>query len=124
MAKPTTTQSKDYAGGLTDIQGIRVGHFTDSRRPTGCTVVLVEAGAVAGVDVRGSAPGTRETDLLKPHNTVQKVHGIVLSGGSAFGLDSAIPSIEFSSALKRKIPSLLGFFGSVTLWRSSTGLRP
>src|SRR5262249_19046989 len=65
------------------------GHFTDSRRPTGCTVVLYERGAVAGVDVRGSAPGTRETDLLKPINLVDKVHGIVLSGGSAFGLDTA-----------------------------------
>ena len=59
----------DYGGGLTDIGGILVGHFTDSRRPTGCTVVLVEKGAVAGVDVRGSAPGTRETDLLEPRNT-------------------------------------------------------
>jgi L-aminopeptidase/D-esterase-like protein len=76
-------------GFITDVDGIRVGHFTDSRRPTGCTVVLYERGAVAGVDVRGSAPGTRETDLLKPTNLVDKVHGIVLSGGSAFGLDAA-----------------------------------
>jgi L-aminopeptidase/D-esterase-like protein len=74
---------------ITDVDGIKVGHFTDSRRPTGCTVILYEAGAVAGVDVRGSAPGTRETDLLNPINTVDKVHGIVLSGGSAFGLDAA-----------------------------------
>src|SRR5204862_5980026 len=58
-------------------------------RPTGCTVILYERGAVAGVDVRGSAPGTRETDLLKPTNLVDKVNAIVLSGGSAFGLDSA-----------------------------------
>jgi len=77
------------SGGLTDIRGIKVGHFTDSRRPTGCTVVLVEEGAVAGVDVRGSAPGTRETDLLNPINSVPHVHAIVLSGGSAFGLDAA-----------------------------------
>lgn len=76
-------------GCLTDVTGIRVGHFTDSRRPTGCTVVLTEAGAVAGVDVRGSAPGTRETDLLNPINTVQKVHALLLAGGSAFGLDAA-----------------------------------
>jgi L-aminopeptidase/D-esterase-like protein len=74
---------------ITDVEGIKVGHFTDSRRPTGCTVVLYESGAVAGVDVRGSAPGTRETDLLNPINTVDKVHAIVLSGGSAFGLDTA-----------------------------------
>ncbi|HEX4682506.1 MAG TPA: P1 family peptidase [Gemmatimonadaceae bacterium] len=77
------------AGGLTDVRGLRVGHFTDSRRPTGCTVVLYEPGAIAGVDVRGSAPGTRETDLLSPVNTVDRVNAIVLAGGSAFGLDSA-----------------------------------
>src|SRR5215475_8415978 len=76
-------------GFITDVDGIKVGHFTEPRRPTGCTVVLYERGAVAGVDVRGSAPGTRETDLLKPTNLVDKVNAIVLSGGSAFGLDSA-----------------------------------
>src|SRR5512144_2884986 len=76
-------------GGLTDIPGLKVGHFTDARRPTGCTVVLVEQGAVCGVDVRGGAPGTRETDLLSPLNTVQEVHAVLLSGGSAFGLDAA-----------------------------------
>jgi len=76
-------------GFITDVDGIRVGHFTETRRPTGCTVILCERGAVAGVDVRGSAPGTRETDLLKPINTVDKVNAIVLSGGSAFGLDTA-----------------------------------
>jgi L-aminopeptidase/D-esterase-like protein len=76
-------------GFITDIEGIKVGHFTESRRPTGCTVILYERGAVAGVDVRGSAPGTRETDLLKPTNLVDKVNAIVLSGGSAFGLESA-----------------------------------
>lgn len=77
------------AGGLTDVAGVAVGHFTETRRPTGCTVVLVEEGAVCGVDVRGGAPGTRETDLLDPRNTVEKVHAITLSGGSAFGLDAA-----------------------------------
>src|SRR5262249_31884544 len=76
-------------GFITDVDGIKVGHFTDIRRPTGCTVILYERGAVAGVDVRGSAPGTRETDLLKPTNTVDKVNAIVLSGGSAFGLETA-----------------------------------
>ena len=73
--------------GLTAVPGIRVGHHTLDERPTGCTVVLVEAGAVAGVDVRGGAPGTRETDLLDPVNSVTVVHAVVLSGGSAFGLD-------------------------------------
>jgi L-aminopeptidase/D-esterase-like protein len=64
-------------------------------RPTGCTVVLAEAGAVGGVDVRGAAPGTRETDLLNPVNTVEKVHAVVLAGGSAFGLDSASGVMRF-----------------------------
>lgn len=74
---------------ITDVDGIRVGHFTDPRRPTGCTVVLCESGAVAGVDVRGGAPGTRETDLLAPRNLVDRVHAVLLAGGSAFGLDAA-----------------------------------
>ena len=76
-------------GFITDVAGIKVGHFTDTRRPTGCTVVLCEQGATAGVDVRGSAPGTRETDLLDPINHVEQAHAILLSGGSAFGLDAA-----------------------------------
>ena len=75
--------------GLTAVAGLSVGHFTDSRRPTGCTVVLAEGGAVCGVDVRGAAPGTRETELLAPVNTVEKVHAVLLAGGSAFGLDAA-----------------------------------
>jgi L-aminopeptidase/D-esterase-like protein len=74
---------------LTAVPGLEVGHDTDTRRPTGCTVVLSRNGATAGVDVRGAAPGTRETDLLAPENTVSQVHGILLSGGSAFGLDAA-----------------------------------
>ena len=82
----STMRSKS---GLTDVPGIKVGQVTRSERPTGCTVILAEAGAVAGVDVRGSAPGTIETDLLNPVNLVQQVHGVFLSGGSAFGLDVA-----------------------------------
>ncbi len=78
-----------FPGAITDIAGLRVGHFSDSRRPTGCTVLLCEAGAVAGVDVRGAAPGTRETDLLHPLATLELVHAILLTGGSAFGLDAA-----------------------------------
>lgn len=74
---------------ITDVQGIEVGHFTDARRPTGCTVVLARGDAVGGVDVRGAAPGTRETDLLEPGNLVSTVHAILLSGGSAWGLDAA-----------------------------------
>jgi L-aminopeptidase/D-esterase-like protein len=83
------------AGGLTDVAGLRVGHFTDPRRPTGCTVVLAEAGATGAVDVRGGAPGTRETDLLDPVNSVQQVHAVVLSGGSAFGLESATGVVRY-----------------------------
>ncbi|MBE2261799.1 MAG: P1 family peptidase [Burkholderiaceae bacterium] len=78
-----------YPGAITDVAGIEVGHFTESRRPTGCSVVLAQTGAVGGVDVRGAAPGTRETDLLDPTNTVGTVHAVLLSGGSAFGLDAA-----------------------------------
>jgi L-aminopeptidase/D-esterase-like protein len=74
---------------ITDVRGIEVGHAQDNEALTGCTVILCRKGAVGGVDVRGSAPGTRETDLLNPVNLVEKVHAIVLAGGSAFGLDAA-----------------------------------
>ncbi|BAS29039.1 P1 family peptidase [Limnochorda pilosa] len=74
---------------LTDVRGLKVGHATDLDRLTGTTVILCEAGAVAGVDVRGSAPGTREVALLDPVHLVERVHAVVLSGGSAFGLDAA-----------------------------------
>lgn len=83
------TGSTEATGSIMDVGGIRVGHFTDSRRPTGCTVLLFDRPTVAGVDVRGAAPGTRETDLLQPVNAVQQVNAILLSGGSAFGLDAA-----------------------------------
>lgn len=74
---------------ITDIPGLLVGHAQDEKALTGCTVVLTPGGAVCGVDVRGSAPGTRETDLLAPGNLVERVHAVLLSGGSAFGLDAA-----------------------------------
>jgi L-aminopeptidase/D-esterase-like protein len=74
---------------ITDVPGIRVGHAEDPRALTGCTVVLCEKGAVGGVDQRGGAPGTRETDLLRPMHLVQRVHAVLLAGGSAFGLDAA-----------------------------------
>jgi L-aminopeptidase/D-esterase-like protein len=76
-------------GSIVDVPGLRVGHFTLSQRLTGCSVVLALEGAVGAVDVRGAAPGTRETDLLDPANLVDKVHAVLLSGGSAFGLDAA-----------------------------------
>ena len=78
-----------FPGAITDVAGLRVGHFTDPRRPTGCTVLLCEQGVVAGVDVRGAAPGTRETDLLHPLATIEVVHALLLTGGSAFGLAAA-----------------------------------
>ena len=77
-------------GAITDVLGVEVGQFTDTRRPTGCSVVITRAGAVAGVDVRGAAPGTRETDLLHPSNLVDRVHAITLAGGSAWGLDASV----------------------------------
>jgi L-aminopeptidase/D-esterase-like protein len=78
-----------HPGSITDVRSLKAGHFTDTRRPTGCSVVLCEGGATCGVDVRGGAPGTRETDLLKTDNLVEQVHAVLLTGGSAFGLDAA-----------------------------------
>lgn len=84
---------RQHADAITDVRGIQVGHHTDPRRPTGCSVVLARGadggGAVGGVDVRGAAPGTRETDLLDPANLVGEVHAVLLAGGSAWGLDAA-----------------------------------
>jgi len=77
------------ANAITDVLGIEVGHYTDRAAATGCTVVVCREGAVAGVDVRGGAPGTRETELLRPGNLVERVHAVLLSGGSAFGLNAA-----------------------------------
>ena len=87
-----------HDGHIARVQGISIGHFSDPRRPTGCTVVLCPQGAVGGVDVRGAAPGTRETDLLHPSNLVQEVHGIMLAGGSAWGLDAASGTVRLLEA--------------------------
>ena len=80
---------------LTAIDGIKVGHATDATARTGCTVVLCPAGATAGVDVRGAAPGTRETDALRSGRLVQKAHAVLLTGGSAFGLDAAGGVVQY-----------------------------
>jgi L-aminopeptidase/D-esterase-like protein len=80
---------KIYQGYITDVKGIKVGHSQSEEGLTGCTAVICEKGATGGVDVRGSAPGTRETDLFKPDKLVDKIHSVVLSGGSAFGLEAA-----------------------------------
>lgn len=82
-------------GSITRVAGIEVGHFTDPRRPTGCSVVIAREGAVGGVDVRGAAPGTRETDLLEPTHLVDQVHAIVLAGGSAWGLEAATGAVRW-----------------------------
>ena len=82
---------------ITEIEGIRVGNFTDRENATGLTVVLLGDGFPCGVDVRGSATGTREIELLRPANLVKKAHAILFSGGSAFGLDSAKGVMEFLS---------------------------
>src|ERR1700736_4122178 len=83
------------APSITTVPGIRVGHWTDLEAATGCTAVLCEQGAIAGVDVRGAAPATRETDLLKPGSLVGRAHAILLTGGSAFGLDAATGVMRF-----------------------------
>ena len=83
------------SGSITDVTGIEVGHHTLAARPTGCTVILARGGAIGGVDVRGGAPGTRDTDLLDPVNTVQEIHGVVLSGGSLFGLDAVSGAVRW-----------------------------
>lgn len=87
--------SSSATKGLTDVDGIRVGHHTLTERPTGCTVILVDGDAVGGVSQRGGAPGTRETDLLDPLNMVDKVNAVVLSGGSAFGLEAATGTVRW-----------------------------
>ncbi len=78
-----------YSGYITDVEGIKVGHYEDLENLTGCSVIICEEGATGGIDVRGSAPGTRETDLFQDKKTVDKIHSVVLSGGSAFGLDAS-----------------------------------
>ena len=81
--------------GFNEIEGILVGHAQDLEAATGCTVIISRAGATAGVDVRGGAPGTRETDLLHPVNLVEKIHAVMLAGGSAFGLDAAAGAMQY-----------------------------
>ncbi len=87
-ARTTLWNTRD-SGTILEVGGLRVGHNTLANRPTGCTVVLFDEPAIAGVDVRGAAPGTRETDLLNPVNSVETVNAFVLAGGSAYGLDAA-----------------------------------
>ena len=78
-----------YGSGITDVPGVRVGHWTDELSMTGCTVVICDYGAVGGVDVRGASPGTRETDLLSPHKRIERINAVLIGGGSAYGLAAA-----------------------------------
>jgi L-aminopeptidase/D-esterase-like protein len=90
QSRTPAPQGSSMNKGLTEVAGLRVGHYTMAGRPTGCTVVLVEGdGAVGAVSQRGGAPGTRETDLLNPLNMVDRVNAVMLTGGSAFGLAAA-----------------------------------
>jgi len=80
---------------ITDIEGVKTGHVQNIKAATGCTVIISETGATVGVDVKGGAPGTRETDLLAPTSLIEKVHAVFLAGGSAFGLDAAAGIMQF-----------------------------
>jgi len=93
---------------ITAIEGLRVGHWTDLEAATGCTVVLCEESAVAACDVRGGAPGTRETDALQPSNLVEKAHAILLSGGSAFGLEAATGVMRYLEERGVGFPTITG----------------
>ncbi len=106
ISRPLMQKSVAYSPsrGITDIVGIKVGHHTLKERPTGCTVILVEKGAVGGVDVRGFAPGTRETDLLDPVNRVQEIQAISLADGSAFGLDVASGVVRYLEERDKGFP--------------------
>ena len=90
---------------LTTIEDIKVGHVTNSSARTGCTVILCPAGATAGVDVRGAAPGTRETDALRSGRLVQKAHAVLLTGGSAFGLDATGGVVQYLEAQNVGFPA-------------------
>lgn len=124
----TTLSAQARQASLTDVEGLRVGHFTLTERPTGCTVVVVDGdGAVAGVSQRGAAPGTRETDLLDPLNMVERVNAVVLTGGSAFGLDSATGVMRYLEERKVGFPVGVGVVPIVpaaVLFDLNVGGRP
>ncbi len=118
-------------GSITDIGGLRVGHAQATGRATGCTVVLVPPGTVGGVAQRGGAPGTRETDLLRPENTVDVVHAVLLTGGSAYGLDAAGGVMRWLEAQGIGLPVGAGVRVPIVpaavlfdLWDGDTSIRP
>jgi L-aminopeptidase/D-esterase-like protein len=117
-------------GALTDVAGLTVGHAAKAGRDTGCTVVLCPQGVTCGVAVRGGAPGTRETDLLRPENSVQQVHAVLLTGGSAFGLDAAGGVMRWLDEHGHGLPVGLARVPIVPaavlfdLWRGDVRIRP
>jgi L-aminopeptidase/D-esterase-like protein len=127
---PPPVGASELNNAITDVAGLAVGHFTHAERATGCSVVLCPQGAVAGVDVRGGAPGTRETDLLRPENIVDRVHAVLLTGGSAFGLDAAGGVMRWleeqghgfavGEARVPIVPAAVIF----DLWHGNTAVRP
>ena len=127
---PGGTDDTDTAGGITLVEGIRVGHFTYPDNPTGCTVVIADGGAIGGVDVRGGAPGTVETDLLDPVNTVERVDAVFVAGGSAYGLAARVGVMRHLEELGQGFP--IGGLGVVPIvsgaiifdLRVAGGVRP
>ncbi len=123
----TLSQGSDT---ITDVEGLVVGHHTMKQRDTGCTVLICREGAIAGVDVRGGAPGTRETDLLAPDATVERVHAVLLSGGSAFGLDAAggvmrwLEQQQIGFAIAKVHVPIVPAAVLFDLWHGDTRVRP
>jgi L-aminopeptidase/D-esterase-like protein len=117
-------------GAITDVAGVAVGHAEIAGRPSGCTVLLCPEGAVCGVDVRGGAPGTRETDLLRPGTLVEQVHAVLLTGGSAFGLDAATGVMRWLEECGHGLPvgparvPIVPGAVLFDLWLGDAGLRP
>jgi L-aminopeptidase/D-esterase-like protein len=99
-ARPAAAQTPTSSGSLTDVPGVRVGHFTDTRRPTGCTVILFDAPAAAGVDYNGSAPGESQVVLLQPVSPVERIHGLFLTGGGVLALPAAAGVLRFMEERK------------------------
>ena len=129
IASQSSVDPKPTGGrGLTEVQGLKVGSFTLSERPTGCTVILVDGeGVPGGVSQRGAAPATAETDLLHPLNMVDKVNGVVLSGGSAFGLETRYGVMRYLEERKIgwKVPTgVVPIVPQASLFDLSVGTRP
>src|SRR5215469_6641823 len=88
-------ESEENRGSITDVPGVKVGHFTDSRRPTGCTAILFEDGATGGVDYDGSGPEDFQAGMLQPESALQTIWGIMLSGGDSWGLSTALGAMRY-----------------------------